>query len=108
MSSAVIAKSKKLTRLDALEAKVAALEAKIESLSRSMKNSQTSDTSGALKVQDMNDQTMDSQARAVSGDVSQPTLTEEQRKEIEKTLEGYKQSQKEQQKILDEIMNEDT
>ena len=103
-SVTVSAKSLKLRRLDSLEAKVQALEARVAAL-ESKQGSASMDSTTGLKVEDMNNSTIN--ARGVSGTPTTESLSEEQKIEIQNTIEEFKKSQEKQQKILDEIMNED-
>lgn len=80
-------------RLLKLEQRVAKLEKQL--------SSQTSQHRGGLKVKDMQG------SKIYSGQASQmPQLPPEQRKQIMQQLEQFKKSQKENQKVLDELMNE--
>lgn len=91
------AKSQLLRRVDALEARVKALEEKLNS---------TSTSQNGLRVKDMGNKSVGSNVRNVSGQ-SAPQLTREKQEQIERQLQEYQKRQKEQQKVLEELMNDD-
>ena len=88
-------KSQLLRRVDALEARVKALEQKLNGSSTSQ---------NGLKVKDMGNSQVGT-LRGVSGQ-NVPQLTPEQQLEIQNQLQEYQKRQKEQQRVLDELMND--
>lgn len=88
-----------LRKLDELERRISALEAKV--------NGSTPQKSSGLKVKDMGNQKVNTSRGISSGSASTPQLSKEQQEEIRKQLEFIKSRQQESQKILDELMNEE-
>jgi hypothetical protein len=98
-STVVLSKSVSKRQVDDLERRILILEQKVAKLAGTSMDSTT-----GLRTKDANNNIQQAGSRGIS---SAPEVTETQRDEIMKTLEGYKKKKAESQKLLDELMNED-
>lgn len=99
------AKTKTLRRLDDLEARMEKAEQKIRELEN--KSSSSAETSG-LKVKDYQNSKIHEKQRNIAGDFNSQRnqLSKEQEKAIKMQIEIIKKSQTDQERILNDIMNE--
>lgn len=80
------------------------MQRKLLEMERKIKQLEKGKASSGIKTQDLENQEISNQSSSVP---SASQLSPEQQKELMKQIEQIKKSQKEQQKVLDEIMNED-
>ena len=97
------AKTYRLRQLDDMQAKIDALTSRVEKLESqvsSLKSAPTTDPSSGLKVIDKKNSAMGTQT------TQQRTVSSEQQAEIMNQLKAYQKKREEQQKLLDELMEE--
>ena len=84
-----------------LQKKVIRLEARVQALEKRLNSIEGQAKRGGLNVRDHNNSPMGARVPA-----NRPTMTPEQQKEMMDTLKMYKKNREEQQKYLQELMNE--
>lgn len=100
-STLVFSKSVSKRQVENLEKRITVLEQKVAKLM----GASSIDGKTGLRIKDNGNQIQ--QGSGSRGISSTPQINETRKKEIMDTLEQYKKSKQESQKLLDELMNED-